>query len=1146
MFFTREDIEKIHQGLLRLGIKDSELPETINVNSDDTLTIVQDGKNKKINIEEFFNNISLFKKEGFINITDRFNKHSISLIKAIQTVPTHQRIDGLVITFEDINGDWRIYQFRGNSNEFTNENKWLDLYDYTNYIVKSITPDEEDLTVSKPDKNGNAIVSLKDRVYDESNFSGKGYKILRKNIQTIDGVRKNILTQNMINKPNTIYVIRYDFDLFAKNEELNIPYINTYINTGIDRIIYYPEPFTIQVNEDNTNRKIFSYGNGCLLNEAKTETYEFGKIFDKDEIVYAAYREEYPQSALTQQKTGTSDYSEDTIVISGVTYYLASGVDVKEGFTITVPYGYVMINSSKTEVLTSGTNVSYTPLEDTIIYIAKEDAFTSAEYSIKKTIEYSLPYDKRIENGPYYYGNFVVKVLAGFTINIPVNWVVTNDEVTTIIKRWSSQDAQYTPSEDTDIQFGKWNTVLPQTKFMIQSCYVLPDNCVLKFEGGSINKGVIIGNNTSIIIPSLEKICDLNITFKGTWKSGVAYPIQFGATGDGVTNDTKAFQNALAVSNHIYTHKGIYIVDGAHQNAFKYVTDDCFNGIRISKSNVIMEFEDGTILKKTGADYQHRNAILISPQRAGIDPDIYNIQVVGGEFVGNRQDYIGTSYQYEENSTGILCGYSHNVVIENTYCHDFQGDSYGSYDSSNVLWKNVKSSKSRRTGYAVGSTERLTMTGCVSERDGSSVTYESGVSTSTLPACGITLEADGKEPIKANNIIIENCKIDVSGSGAGIIVGSGVGVGKTDIIHNEFICKDNDFVGESIIILSVGSKCDDDIVIAENYTTFTNKPGNNVNSFIYSLTGNINNLIIRDNFVSTLPLFVQASKDPINPLQVDRVKKLIISGNSSESNIFDSYIILSDFDPDESIVEIRNNKSNTTLVNVTCYRIENGQYIAYKPFKKLIIENNIVKNGYVLLVNAGILQSVDIINNSVYNHAIVNYRASTPVVTESMKIKGNTIYGVGVSDGFPLNNVIIEDNIIDGSSIEYDTSLTNKTPIISDLYKVKNLVFRNNYVKSKGILFFNHNTNIEEDCYIVVENNIIELLNPKSYIGNYIPAIIKNNIIDKKSGTNVVFGGSLSQGKLIVADNVYKGVETGLVPTETTEPNIINERNIVY
>ncbi len=221
MFFTREDIEKIHQGLLRSGIKDSELPETINVNSDDTLAVVQDGKNKKINIEEFLNNISLFKKEGFINITDRFNKHSMSLMEAIQTVPTHQRIDGLVITFEDINGDWRIYQFRGDAVDFFAENKWTDLYDYTNYIVKSITPDEEDLTVSKPDKNGNAIVSLKDRAYDEPNFSGKGYTILRKNIQTIDGVRGNILTDDMIDEFNTIYEIRYDFDLNGK--EITIP-----------------------------------------------------------------------------------------------------------------------------------------------------------------------------------------------------------------------------------------------------------------------------------------------------------------------------------------------------------------------------------------------------------------------------------------------------------------------------------------------------------------------------------------------------------------------------------------------------------------------------------------------------------------------------------------------------------------------------------------------------------------------------------------------------------------------------------------------------------------------------------------------------------------------------------------------------------
>lgn len=71
--------------------------------------------------------------------------------------------------------------------------------------------DEEDITA----ESGN--LKLKDRAYDEANFSGKGYKILRKNIQG----EKNILTQDMINEPNTVYEIRYDFDL--NGQEITIP-----------------------------------------------------------------------------------------------------------------------------------------------------------------------------------------------------------------------------------------------------------------------------------------------------------------------------------------------------------------------------------------------------------------------------------------------------------------------------------------------------------------------------------------------------------------------------------------------------------------------------------------------------------------------------------------------------------------------------------------------------------------------------------------------------------------------------------------------------------------------------------------------------------------------------------------------------------
>lgn len=73
-------------------------------------------------------------------------------------------------------------------------------------------PNEEDIN-----KDSEGKLQLADRPYDEANFSGKGYKILRKNIQ--DG--KNILTQEMINEPNMVYEIRYDFDL--NGQTINIP-----------------------------------------------------------------------------------------------------------------------------------------------------------------------------------------------------------------------------------------------------------------------------------------------------------------------------------------------------------------------------------------------------------------------------------------------------------------------------------------------------------------------------------------------------------------------------------------------------------------------------------------------------------------------------------------------------------------------------------------------------------------------------------------------------------------------------------------------------------------------------------------------------------------------------------------------------------
>ena len=87
---------------------------------------------------------------------------------------------------------------------------WNNIIPISDFVVNN-KPDDEDI------KSENDKLKFADRSYSPESFSGKGYKILRKNISS----GKNILSQEMINDSNTIYEIRYDYDL--NGTTINIP-----------------------------------------------------------------------------------------------------------------------------------------------------------------------------------------------------------------------------------------------------------------------------------------------------------------------------------------------------------------------------------------------------------------------------------------------------------------------------------------------------------------------------------------------------------------------------------------------------------------------------------------------------------------------------------------------------------------------------------------------------------------------------------------------------------------------------------------------------------------------------------------------------------------------------------------------------------
>lgn len=96
------------------------------------------------------------------------------------------------------------YKFNSNNQSDPTTGKWVEQHE-------AVPADEEDIT----EQNG--TLQLANKTYDKQSFSGLGRVYLRKNM--IDN--KNVLTQAMINKANTIYIIQYDYDL--KEANINIP-----------------------------------------------------------------------------------------------------------------------------------------------------------------------------------------------------------------------------------------------------------------------------------------------------------------------------------------------------------------------------------------------------------------------------------------------------------------------------------------------------------------------------------------------------------------------------------------------------------------------------------------------------------------------------------------------------------------------------------------------------------------------------------------------------------------------------------------------------------------------------------------------------------------------------------------------------------
>jgi len=162
-----------------------------------------------------------------------------------------------------------------------------------------------------------------------------------------------------------------------------------------------------------------------------------------------------------------------------------------------------------------------------------------------------------------------------------------------------------------------------------------------KGDTGAAGQGVPIGGTANQV---LTKIDGTNYNTKWSDPTGIVNVKNYGAKGDGSTDDTTAIQNAIASNNNVYFPSGIYIVSAS---------------LTINKSNFSLSGAgiDNTIIKAKNSTLN--NWTIIDFRTSG--SDYSNVQFSNFTIDGNQSNRTGFS---GGNGIMVLCASAN--IISNT------------------------------------------------------------------------------------------------------------------------------------------------------------------------------------------------------------------------------------------------------------------------------------------------------------------------------------------------------------------------------------------------------------------------------------------------------------------------------------------------
>lgn len=509
MIFTQEQINEIKQRLALSGSKDPQLPlANIPLVGEETIAIIQGGENRRVSIEEFYEGFSQYidnsERVDFFNVSRYAQRvkgdetsSPLTLEEAISICPDDIRRGGQVITFINEDGDWALWQYKGITSENWEEtgSMWQNLESDPNLGITFTT------SINSIDIGETKSVTLEVETIDGGKASIIEIYINEELFRTYKNIARVVLSTEV--SGDTVFTAKatqYNYS-YTETQKIEMSY-PSWIGSGeaYTDVIRNANKHTITGTVDGSYDVTFeNNGNLFLI---------IPRLFILGPVTMSGF--DVPMEAASVQVINEVEYniymSSNQYVKGTHTFvvgtYAGKEKDLVESLQQDVAGLQTLIGEqeliSQEQIKNlEALSAKIETLEEKILNTADEEDITLVEQKYKFA---DKKYDKHGFSG-------MGRVILRKNIQ-SVSETIGN--VTTITRM----------NLLTQHMVNKANTI-----YIIQYDYdlngqhiIIPENCILKFEGGSISNGEITGNNT-VLVYYQQTIFDTIVTH-GTFING--------------------------------------------------------------------------------------------------------------------------------------------------------------------------------------------------------------------------------------------------------------------------------------------------------------------------------------------------------------------------------------------------------------------------------------------------------------------------------------------------------------------------------------------------------------------------------------------------------------------------------------------------